>query len=97
MHMIEEIAGKLKDPAETKNVSKVRLKLDGYHQAWLWICLRMGQYGGPLLVVKDKTNKMESKKEEIKNITIQYEKCRSFINGLQIQMAAIELYIVGLH
>lgn len=35
MHMIEEIAGKLKDPAETKNVSKVRLKLDGYHQAWL--------------------------------------------------------------
>ena len=40
---------------------------------------------------------MESKKEEIDNLTAEYQACHAFIMGLNVQMMAATFYIIGLH
>lgn len=65
MQLMENIPVSLENPAEVRKVLKARIKLDSYHQAWLRIRQRISQYEGMLLALKEKFNKLESKKEEV--------------------------------
>lgn len=97
MTLLENFAAKLEDPVEARKVLKAKTKLDGYHQGCLRICQRIAQYEAPLAALKDKSSKMESRKEEIDKLFAEYHACYAFIRGLKVQMTAATYYVASLH
>lgn len=57
----------------------------------------MAENEAPLVALQDKSDKMESKKDEINKTTAEYRTYQSFLQGLKVQMGAFTLYVVDLH